>query len=449
MTSPTSPTTPRRSHTKSRTGCAMCKRRHIRCDETLPQCKNCTKYSCRCPYQDLPENDHRELIATKANLMWTSEIKAEIRSWQQIGRSSFPSLCVFPAIPFEKISFEDLRLIHHVASISSELSASNSSNFTIWVRQVPLFLEIGATYNFVMHSLLALSASHLAWLTGCSLTANIAFEHRGVALKGLHEAIGSFLRENSDAVLAASLLLSWQATEWRDWTRLMHGTSSIIDAMQPWKNESRLEDFIAEKSTFPTAPPSPDTPFNYPKHTDLDALQLASLQLRKLEAYLKDDIEGTEAVAQLINFVEGLRRLSPSHTTTQRFDMLDPLRTWLLWLPVRYVQQAQMPLSAFVVLAYYYTIALIVEPLFPEIGAAYFGSLSLNPIEEIARRLVSLNACETSQEDFQTALNFMAYPMDMAYKFRIRMGLVLPERVALLRQVIFAHHARAMARSMS
>jgi hypothetical protein len=219
--------------------------------------------------------------------------------------------------------------------------------------------------------------------------------------------------------------------------------------MQPWKNESRFEDFIAEKSTFPTAPPSPDTPFNYPKHTDLDALQLASLQLRKLEAYLKDDIEGTEAVAQLINFIEGLRTLSPSHTTTQRFDMLDPLRTWLLWLPVRYMQQAQMPLSAFVVLAYYYTIALIVEPLFPEIGAAYFGSLSLNPIEEIARRLVSLNACETSQEDFQTALNFMAYPMDMAYKFRIRMGLVLPKRVALLRQVIFAHHARAMARSMS
>jgi transcription factor-like protein len=105
------------------------------------------------------------------------------------------------------------------------------------------FLEIGATYGFVMHSLLALSASHLAWLTGCPLTANMVFEHRGIALKGLRNAIGSFLRENSDAILAASLLLSWQATEWlveikavthtflisfrRDWTRLMHGTSSV------------------------------------------------------------------------------------------------------------------------------------------------------------------------------------------------------------------------------
>jgi hypothetical protein len=42
----------------------------------------------------------------------------------------------------------------------------------------------------------------------------MAYEHRGIALKGLHEDIGAFSRQNSDAVLAASLLLSWQATEW-------------------------------------------------------------------------------------------------------------------------------------------------------------------------------------------------------------------------------------------
>jgi hypothetical protein len=76
------------------------------------------------------------------------------------------------------------------------------------------FMKIGATYNFVMHALLALSATHIAWLTDCPLVNQMAFEHRGIALKGLHEAIGTFSRENSDAVLAASLLLSWQATDW-------------------------------------------------------------------------------------------------------------------------------------------------------------------------------------------------------------------------------------------
>jgi hypothetical protein len=219
--------------------------------------------------------------------------------------------------------------------------------------------------------------------------------------------------------------------------------------MQPWKNESRFEDFIEEKSTFPIAPPFPDTPFNSPKRAGLDALQLASLQLRKVEAYLKKNMEGTEAITQLIKFVEGLRTLSPSHTTTQRFDMLDLLRTWLLWFPVMYAQQTQMPFSGFVVLAYYYTIALIIEPLFPEIGAAYFGSLSLNPIEEIVQRLFSLHVRQTSHVDLYTALNFMVYPLDMVYKFRIRMGLAQSERVAALQQLIYIHHVRVMGKSMS
>jgi Fungal specific transcription factor domain len=65
-----------------------------------------------------------------------------------------------------------------------------------------------------MHALLALSATHIAWLTDCPLVNQMAFEHRGIALKGLHEAIGTFSTENSDAVLAASLLLSWQAADW-------------------------------------------------------------------------------------------------------------------------------------------------------------------------------------------------------------------------------------------
>lgn len=65
-----------------------------------------------------------------------------------------------------------------------------------------------------MHALLAISATHLAWLTKCSLTASMAYEHRGIAMTGLHEAIGSFSRKNSDAVLAASLLLSWQESDW-------------------------------------------------------------------------------------------------------------------------------------------------------------------------------------------------------------------------------------------
>ena len=73
---------------------------------------------------------------------------------------------------------------------------------------------MASKHRFVMNALLGLSASHLAWLTQSSETRQLALQYDGVALSGLHEAIGSFSKENSDPVLACSLLLSWQATEW-------------------------------------------------------------------------------------------------------------------------------------------------------------------------------------------------------------------------------------------
>lgn len=75
-------------------------------------------------------------------------------------------------------------------------------------------IKIGATHEYVLNALLAFSAMHIARLNSCPVVGNISYEHRGKALKGLQEAIGSFSKDNSDAILAASLVLSWQATDW-------------------------------------------------------------------------------------------------------------------------------------------------------------------------------------------------------------------------------------------
>jgi len=94
-----------------------------------------------------------------------------------------------------------------------------------------------------------------------------------------------------------------------------------------------------------------------------------------------------------------------------------------------FLQQTRGSPSALVILAHYYTVALVVEPLFPEVGAAYFGSLSLGPIEEIARRVFSISVSGTD-ENMQTPLDLMEYPIDMVTMFRNRMGWVQPERTA-------------------
>ena len=65
-----------------------------------------------------------------------------------------------------------------------------------------------------MSAILAFSATHMAWITRSIETNNLAYHHRGIALKGLQAAIGEFSEDNSDAALAASVLLSWQASDW-------------------------------------------------------------------------------------------------------------------------------------------------------------------------------------------------------------------------------------------
>ncbi|PHH84081.1 hypothetical protein CDD83_2526 [Cordyceps sp. RAO-2017] len=421
------------SHTKSRKGCETCKRRHIRCDENFPQCRNCTKHKIRCPYNDVQAPDaDRSTTPDKPDLMWTPQIEAAIADWQATGVFPFPSLGVYPPQMPHLYSLEDLRLIYHVASLYHQLASIDANNFTLWTRHIPTLLRIGATTPYVMHALLAFSAMHIAFLTDCPLVGSMAFEHRGVALSGLHEAIGSFSRGTSDAILAASLVLSWQATDWRSWTQLMQGTSTVIDAMEPWKHESQFGDFIAESSTFPTAPPSPgpDHRPSQPREEDIQAYQRTLEQVQRVEAHLKRNKEETTQIQHLVGFLKGARKISPTLSIAAQYERLQPLRTWLFWMPVGYLQNQHGSPNSLVIIAHLYTVALLMERLFPEIGAAYFGSLSISPVEEIARRLMSISVAggHDGRVQPQTPLTLMEFPIDTVNEFRSRMGWVQPER---------------------
>lgn len=113
---------------------------------------------------------------------------------------------------------ERLRPLHHLDGPDTDVSPPLRPSGPVWTWELLIqslrFLSIASSHDFVMSSVLAFSAAHLAWLTESSETNHLAYYHRGIALKGLQEAIGSFSRQTSDAVLAASILLSWQATEW-------------------------------------------------------------------------------------------------------------------------------------------------------------------------------------------------------------------------------------------
>ena len=135
--------------------------------------------------------------------------------------------------------------------------------------------------------------------------------------------------------------------------------------MDPWKHESQFGDFIAESCTFPTAPPSPtpDHKPSQPRKEDIDAFQKTLEQLQKVETHIKQSREDTKWITQLISFLKGSRKVSPTLSVSQQFERLRPLRTWLFWLPVLALQQTRGSPNALVIIAHYYTVAQLMDKL--------------------------------------------------------------------------------------
>lgn len=87
---------------------------------------------------DMPPPEERNPTPERPDLLWTPNMEAEIERWQKTGIFPFPELDIYPQPNPQFFSTEDLRLIHHVAGISSELSLHDAGTFTIWTTQIPL-----------------------------------------------------------------------------------------------------------------------------------------------------------------------------------------------------------------------------------------------------------------------------------------------------------------------
>jgi hypothetical protein len=100
--------------------------------------RNCTKHKIRCPYNDVQVPDaNRSTTPDKPDLMWNPEIESCIAEWKRTGIFPFPSLELFPAPAPNNYNDDELRLIHHVASLYDTLAAMGANNFTLWTRHIP------------------------------------------------------------------------------------------------------------------------------------------------------------------------------------------------------------------------------------------------------------------------------------------------------------------------
>jgi len=215
----------------------------------------------------------------------------------------------------------------------------------------------------------------------------------------------------------------------RSWASLLQGTSTVIDAMQAWKHESEFAEFMEEGDVFTRGSLRPRI---VDPQRDRYVVNHVYERLLPLMEYFRSQAQGQDSNDQalkgledLVNFVQELQDKIPAHTAEEQFQLMHPLREWLFFLPIDFLRGGRTDSSVMVLLAQFYGVALAVEPLFPAVGAAYFGTMSVGPIEQIHRTLLQQAATTPSPPATAAAargaLDLMGFPLEMVKHFRERM----------------------------
>ncbi|KAK6398462.1 hypothetical protein LTR65_000013 [Meristemomyces frigidus] len=344
------------------------------------------------------------------SLVLTPGTEQRVDLWQQTGSFPYPDLQVFPPPHTQEYSKNELRLIHHLTSVSNDLLLKGTTNLAIWTQKMPKFLSIASSYPYVMQALFSFSANHLAWVHSSTETRNLA---------------------NADAVLAASLLLQWQATDWRSWSSLRAGIRSILTAMQSWKHESLFADYIAEEDLSATAFRSPLQDSSVDPTERHALLQNALYALQRLQMSLTEHDMELSWVNQLFAYVQRLQGMNAAQTPEEQFNYLYQLRKWLAWVPVSLLQRQGGQGPALLTLAHFYATALALEPLFPDLGSSFCSAMALPPLDAIIRVTDAMQSQHGMGPSAMEIASLMQYPQQAVLAYRSR---AMQSRQAALQQ---------------
>ncbi|THZ52254.1 hypothetical protein D6C86_10259, partial [Aureobasidium pullulans] len=296
------------------------------------------------------------------------EHKLDVR--QQTGRFLYPELQISYQPRPQSHSRVELRLIQHISSISRSLLMNSTSHMTVWTSKVP---NVATSYSYVMHALLAFSASHLAWISPSPHTRKIQIQHGGTALGGLHNALSSFSKFNADAILATSILLMTQANDWRTWSSLEACVRTVASAV----HELVFADLINLSSYKPSE----------------DSRPLPSMQERHsilTNPLLVTNNQEAHWIEQLLVYVSFLMGTQHAYTAAEQFDQLYGLRKWVIFVPCLLLGKPIIDGPSILVVAHLYATALSLEPLFPALGASFCAAISLPPLERIIQMTVPM-----------------------------------------------------------
>ncbi|KAH7112502.1 hypothetical protein B0J11DRAFT_498101 [Dendryphion nanum] len=242
----------RKPHSKSRFGCLPCKKRHIKCGEETPICRNCINRRVTCIY-GLPRASSPRHASRATSSKDTCHTQCEQNNGMELpltcrcGQDSMTQC----AIPTTKL--QELQLMVYYTTTTYETMANSLEDIEIWRKVVP---KEAVQHDFLMDELLALSSLHFASQNPGSRWqfAEIAIQYQTSALRKYASALEHVTKDNCDALFICSILITILALAFPNVAlmivRLRERTDSIAESVDPERRQAYLSGIEALKTAF-------------------------------------------------------------------------------------------------------------------------------------------------------------------------------------------------------
>ena len=197
-----------------------------------------------------------------------------------------------------------------------------------------------------------------------------------------------------------------------------------MSAMRQWIHESDLARYLENQRTVtrartPATPTMPHAQMSIP-HEDLRRVEQITTALHNLRLRLSSSEELTEHAGRLLEHLQELQRDLSVQAPEQAFTRLQPLRDLIFWLPSSILHAGESDLASLTLLSHLYASALAIEPLFPNIGGAYLGGMSVLPLERVHDMLRTRRTTQPQDTSIQVALSLIDAPIQIMTSYRLR-----------------------------
>ncbi|KAM0255358.1 hypothetical protein ACHAQJ_005878 [Trichoderma viride] len=421
----------RRSHTKSKFGCQACKQRHVKCDEFRPTCHRCLSSKITCKYPDQTEEEEVEQAAS--SLWWPVDIEKSCAEWKESGEPPFLSLSPSPS--WHNMAMKDLRYIYKMALVANILKLSNTTDICLLWGEMGVLFQLATHYDFVAHTLAATSAQRLAVTTKSHEASLDAYQYRKQALHGLYRAMGCFSKDNSDAILAASLGCSFIMSDYRSLMTLAGNISAVsldniilsstpltveqvANRMKPWLKRSAFHRIFTyeplyletEEQAAASPPETGDIEHRFALIKKLLAEGVNSVN--GLAFCFQSDRDLSAVLRQLRDVMRLVHeRLGSDIPTEDQYRLIYPFTAWFATNPAAsYVSLSKKNPFLLVFLLHMYSVVVTLTAALPRIDVPLFAKFRLRAI---------LSICEILKNDpgflCQRCNGFHAYNEIMAF----------------------------------